>query len=162
MTTIIQNFTLVSLTSTVTPYSVKLPLGAAIFSFPRHSSPYTLVFLRTCLVTYLSPYALVSLRTCFSTYLSPYALVSLRNCLPTHLTSHDGKEEWQRKMIRKDDNVSSYSLDHLHLTPHCLRSWKVFPAVGTTCVSSTCSGIRLIIFWSVNRWRGIELLVRCN
>ena len=50
MTTIIQNFTLVSLTSTVTPHPVELPLGAAVLSLPTHSSPYALVSLRTRLL----------------------------------------------------------------------------------------------------------------
>ena len=52
VTTIIQNFTLVSLTSIVTPYPVELPLGAAVPSLPTHSSPYALVSLRTRLPTH--------------------------------------------------------------------------------------------------------------
>ena len=36
-------------------------------------------------------------------HLFPYALISLRTCLPMHSTFHDGKEEWQEKIIRKDD-----------------------------------------------------------
>ena len=71
--TIIQDFTLVSLTPSVTPHPTGLPLGAAIPSL-----------LRTRLPTHLSPYALISLHTCLSTYSSPYALVFLRTCLPTH------------------------------------------------------------------------------
>ena len=43
MTTIIQNFTLVSLTSSVTPYPVGLPLGVVVSSLPTNSSPYALV-----------------------------------------------------------------------------------------------------------------------
>ena len=30
-------------------------------------------------------------------------------------------------------------------TPHCLRSWKVFPAVGTICALPTCRGNEVII-----------------
>ena len=30
-----------------------------------------------------------------------------------------------------------------YMTPHCLRSWKVFPAMGTICVSPTCRGMGL-------------------
>ena len=56
MTTIIQDFTLVSLTSSVTPHLAGLPLGAAVLSF-----------LRTCLPTHLPPYTLVlPLRLCTS------------------------------------------------------------------------------------------------
>ena len=58
MTTIIQNFTLVSLISTVTPHPVKLPLGAVVPSLSMHSSPYALVFLRTCFPSHSSPYVL--------------------------------------------------------------------------------------------------------
>ena len=100
VTTIIQDFTLVSLISSVTPHPAELPLGAAVPSLlcthllmhlshyalvslctrlPMHSSPYTLVSLRTRLPTYSSPYTLVSLCTCLLTHSSPYALV-----LPLH------------------------------------------------------------------------------
>ena len=65
VTTIIQNFTLVSLTSSVTPYPVRLPLGAIVPFLPMHLSFYTLVSLHTCLPMYSSLYALVSLRTRF-------------------------------------------------------------------------------------------------
>ena len=59
MTTIIQNFTLVSLNSYVTPHLVGLPLGAAILSLLHtrlftHSSPYVLISLRICLPTHSS------------------------------------------------------------------------------------------------------------
>ena len=59
VTTIIQDFTLVSLTSSVMPYPAGLPLGAALPSL-----------LRTCLLTYSSPYVLVSLHTRLPTHLS--------------------------------------------------------------------------------------------
>ena len=52
VTTIIQDFTLVSLTSSVTPDPAGLLLGAAVSSLSTHSSP-----------THSSPYALISLRT---------------------------------------------------------------------------------------------------
>ena len=71
VTTIIQDFTLVSLTSTATPHLARLPFRAAV---PSHS---------------------------------------------THLSTY--------------------------LTPHCLRSRKVFPAVGTICASPTCRGNEVII-----------------
>ena len=70
VTTIIQNFTLVSLNSSLTLHPVGLPLGAVIPSLPTHLSPYALVSLCTCLLIHSSPYALVSLRTCLPTYLS--------------------------------------------------------------------------------------------
>ena len=40
--------------------------------------------------------------------------------------------------------VPSHSM-HLitYLTPHCLRSWKVFPAIGTMCILSIYQGMRL-------------------
>ena len=67
VTTIIQNFILVSLTSSVTLNPVKLPLRAAVPSLFTHSSPYALVSLHTCLLTYLSPYVLIlPLRSCTS------------------------------------------------------------------------------------------------
>ena len=128
MTIIIQNFILVSLTSNVTLHPVELPLRAAVLSLPTH----------------LSSYALVSLRTRLPTHSSPYALVSLCTRL-LMMARKDGEEGWQGRMTRKDDNISSYALDHLHLTPHCLRSRKVFPAVGTICVSSTCRRNEVII-----------------
>ena len=90
VTTIFQNFTLVSLTSTVTPHPVKLPLGAAVPSLP----------------TYSSPYALVSLHICLPTHLSPYALVSLHTRLSTYSTFYDGKEGLQGRMTRKDQHLS--------------------------------------------------------
>ena len=34
---------------------------------------------------------------------SPYALISLHTRLLMHSTSHDGEEEWQGRMTRKDD-----------------------------------------------------------
>ena len=55
-------------------------------------------------------------------------------------------------------NVLSYALDHLHSTPHYLRSWKVFPAVRTIYVSPTCQGMRLSFLerhwmtWSLSGW----------
>ena len=55
--------TLVSLTSSVTPQPVGLPLGAVVPSLSIHLSPYALVSLRTHLSTHLSPYILVSLCT---------------------------------------------------------------------------------------------------
>ena len=45
-----------------------------------------------------------------------------------------------------------------HSTLHYLRSWKVFPAIETICVSSTCRGMRLSFLerhwmaWSVSNW----------
>ena len=86
-----------------------------------------------------SPYALVSLRTRLLTHSSPYALISLHTCfLRTRLPTHS--------------------------TPHCLRSRKVFPVVGTICVSSTCRGMRLSFLerhwmaWSLSgRLDAIEL-----
>ena len=67
VTTIIQNFTLVSLTSSVTPHLAELPLGAAVPFFSTHSSLYTLVSLRTYLPTHSSLYVLIiSLRLCTS------------------------------------------------------------------------------------------------
>ena len=55
---IIQNFTLVSLTSTMTPHPVKLPLGAAVSSLPTHLTPYTPVFLHTRIFIIISVYQL--------------------------------------------------------------------------------------------------------
>ena len=75
-----------------------------------------------------SPYALVSLCTRLPTHLSPYALVFLRICLPTHST------------------------------PHCLCNQKIFPAMGTICILSTCRGMKLPflerhwIAWSLSGW----------
>ena len=66
VTTIIQNFTLVSLTSSVTPHPAGLPFGATIPSL-----------LRTRLFTHLSPYALISLCTRLPTHASPYTQVLL-------------------------------------------------------------------------------------
>ena len=40
MTTMIQNFTLVGLISTIMSYPVRLPLKAAVFSYPMHLIPY--------------------------------------------------------------------------------------------------------------------------
>ena len=74
VTTIIQNFTLVSLTSTAIPHPAGLPFGAMVFSHP------------------------------------------------THLTTYS--------------------------TPHCLRSRKVFPAVGTICWSMRLIMIFIIILLS--------------
>ena len=140
MTTITQNFTLVSLTSIVTPYLVEFPLRAAVPSLPTHLSPYTLVLLRTCLLTYS--------------------------------TSHDGEKRWQGRMTSKDDNISSYGLDHLHSTPHCLRSRKIFLAVRSICALPTCRGIKIIISqallngveskWSVGRNRVYSSLVQTS
>ena len=70
MTTIIQNFTLVSLTSSVMSHSVRLPFRAAVPSLPMHLSPYTLVFLSTHLPTHSSPCVLVSLCTRLPMYSS--------------------------------------------------------------------------------------------
>ena len=72
VTTIIQNFTLVSLASTATPHPAGLPFGAMASSHPTHSTTYS--------------------------------------------------------------------------TPHCLRSRKIFLAMGTICASPTCRGMRIIIF----------------
>ena len=52
VTTIIMDFILISLTSSITPHPAGLPLGAAVPSL-----------LRTRLLTHLSPYTLVSLHT---------------------------------------------------------------------------------------------------
>ena len=71
ITTIIQNFTLVSLASTAMPHPARLPFRATVFSYPTHSATYS--------------------------------------------------------------------------TPHCLRSRKVFPVVGTICTLSTCWGNEVII-----------------
>ena len=54
MTTIIQNFTLVSLISTMTPYPVEFLLGATISSLLTHSTFYVLDSLYTCLPMYSS------------------------------------------------------------------------------------------------------------
>ena len=54
LTTIIQNFTLVSLTFTMTPHPIGLPLGGLVFSLSTNSSPYTLDSLYTYLPIYLS------------------------------------------------------------------------------------------------------------
>ena len=51
ITTIIQNFTLVSLTFIVTPHPVELSLGAAVPSLPTYLSFYTLNFLPLRLYT---------------------------------------------------------------------------------------------------------------
>ena len=67
ITTIIQNFSLVSLTSSVTTHPAGLPLGVAVPSLPTHLSPYSFVPLRIRLPIHLSPYALVlPLRLCTS------------------------------------------------------------------------------------------------
>ena len=104
---------------------------------------------------------LLFLRICLPKHSSPYALVSLQTCLPTHSSSHNGKEEWRGKMMRKNNNILSYALDHLHSAPYFSRSRKVFPAVGTICALPTCRGMSIIIFrapldsveseWSVRR-----------
>ena len=54
ITTIIQNFTLVTLTSTVMLHPVGLPLGAAVSSFPMYLTPYALNSLCTCFFTHLT------------------------------------------------------------------------------------------------------------
>ena len=54
MITIIQNFILVSLTSSMTPHLVGLPLGVAVTSLLTHLFPYALISLRTCLLMHLS------------------------------------------------------------------------------------------------------------
>ena len=54
VTTIIQNFTLVSLTSSVMPHPAGLSLGAAVPSLLMYLSPYALVSLRTRLPTHSS------------------------------------------------------------------------------------------------------------
>ena len=59
MITIIQNFTLVSLTSSMTPHPIGLPFGAAVPFLPMHSSLYIFVSLCTCLSIHSSPYVLV-------------------------------------------------------------------------------------------------------
>ena len=62
------------------------------------------------------------------------------------LTSIDSFKKGVNLRLRlRWGNVSSYALDHLYSTPHCLRSRKVFPAVGTICVSSTCRRNEVII-----------------
>ena len=90
MITTIQNFTLVSLTSTTIPHPVGLSFRAMVLSHLTHSTTYS--------------------------------------------------------------------------TPHCLRSWKVFPTVGTIFASPICWGIRLSflerhwIAWSLSgRLDAIEL-----
>ena len=50
MTTIIQDFTLVSLNSNIMLYPVELSLGAVVLSLSMHLSPYVLVSLRTQLL----------------------------------------------------------------------------------------------------------------
>ena len=85
MITIIQNFTLVSLTSSVTPHPAGLPLGAAVPSLlhtclPTHSSPYTLVSLRTRLPTHSSYcYICVPAGRTFRRYLSEIVHLSRRH-----------------------------------------------------------------------------------
>ena len=70
----------------------------------------------------------------------------------------DGKERWRGRMTRKDDNISFYALNHLHLTPYCLRSRKIFPAVRTIYALSTYRGMRLSFLerhrmaWSLSGW----------
>ena len=60
--------------------------------------------------------------------------------------------------MRNNNNISSYALDHLHLTPHSLRSRKVFPAIRTICALFTYWGMRLSFFkchwmaWSLSSW----------
>ena len=61
MITIIQNFTLVSLTSSMSSHPVRLPLRVVVPSPPTYSSLYALVSLHTCFPTHLSSYALVLL-----------------------------------------------------------------------------------------------------
>ena len=85
MTTIIQNFTLVGLTSSVTPHSAGLPLGAAVPSLlrtrlPTHSSLYALVSLRTSLPTHSSyRYVCVPAGRTFRRYLSEIVHLSRRH-----------------------------------------------------------------------------------
>ena len=65
--TIIQNLTLVSLLSTMTPHPVGFPLGAAVPSLFTHSTFYVLVSLRTRLPTHLSHrYACIPAKKIFS------------------------------------------------------------------------------------------------
>ena len=46
----------------------------------------------------------------------------------------------------------------IYLTSHCLRSWKIFPAVETICVLPTSQGMRLLFLkhywmaWSLSGW----------
>ena len=75
VTTITQNLILVLLTSSMMPHLVKLPLGAAVPSFPMYLSPYTLISLRTHLFIHSSLYILVFLHTCLLTHLSPCVLI---------------------------------------------------------------------------------------
>ena len=82
----------------------------------------------------------------------------------------NGKEGWRGRMTKKIDDFSSYALVSLctpfptHSTLHCLCSRKVFPAMRTICVSSTCRGMRLSFLerhwmaWSLSgRLDAIEL-----
>ena len=64
--TIIQNFSLVSLTSSKTPQPVRLSFGTAVPSILMYSTFYALVPLRTCLYTHLSHrYVCVLAKTTF-------------------------------------------------------------------------------------------------
>ena len=110
MTTIIQNFTLVSLTYSVTSHPAGLPLGAKVPSLPIHSSPYAFVSLRIRLPTHSSPYALVlPLRPCTSQkniplrYLSEIVHLSRR---------HPRSSQYAIKKL-------SYRLDAINALPLC-------------------------------------------
>ena len=104
VTTIIQNFTLVSLTSSVTPHPAGLPLGAAIPSLPTHSSPYALVSLRTRLPTHSSyRYVRVPAGRTFRRYLSEIVHLSRR---------HPRSSQYAIKKL-------SYRLDAINALPLC-------------------------------------------
>ena len=101
MTTIIQNFTLVSLTSTITPHPVELPLGAAVLSLPTHSSPYALVSLRTRLPTHSSLYALnfAPLRLCTSRKEIPLRYLSEIVHLSRHAVCHPRSSQYAMRKL---------------------------------------------------------------
>ena len=68
----------------------------------------------------------------------------------------NGEKGWWEKMVRKDNKEGWY------LTPHCLRSQKVFPTVGTIYVLSTYWGMRIIISQSSLDGVESERLIRRN
>ena len=127
MTTIIQNFTLVSLISTVAPHPIELPLGAAVLSLPTHSSPYTLISLRTRLSTHLSLYALVSLHT--------RLLIMARK---------DGEERWQGRISICLKLFTCRGMQFVILD--CHSKWRGSWAVGwTQSTLLSCVVVNLVI-----------------
>ena len=109
VTTIIQNFILVSLTSFVAPHPAGLTLGAVVPSFPTHLFSYAFVSLYTHLLTHSSLYTLVlSLRPCTNRENIPLRYVSEI----VHLSSHHSQSSQYatRKLSCRLDAIDALPL----------------------------------------------------